>query len=59
MPFFFFWILIVPNIYPVDTFEHIWALDRLQRLGISRYFEPEMKEGVAYIYRYYLKESSG
>ncbi|KAJ8748366.1 hypothetical protein K2173_003003 [Erythroxylum novogranatense] len=34
----------VPNVYPVDLFEHIWAVDRLNRLGISRYFEPEIKE---------------
>ncbi|KAF2321639.1 hypothetical protein GH714_000826 [Hevea brasiliensis] len=25
----------VPNVYPVDLFEHIWAVDRLQRLGIQ------------------------
>ncbi|KAK7285337.1 hypothetical protein RJT34_20105 [Clitoria ternatea] len=25
----------VPNVYPVDLFEHIWVDDRLQRFGIS------------------------
>ncbi|KAL6338282.1 hypothetical protein AAG906_018554 [Vitis piasezkii] len=43
----------VPNVYPVDLFEHIWAVDRLQRLGISRYFEPEIKECINYVARYW------
>ncbi|KAG7970545.1 hypothetical protein I3843_07G089500 [Carya illinoinensis] len=43
----------VPNVYPVDLFEHIWAVDRLQRLGISSYFKPEIKECVNYVYRYW------
>ncbi|KAJ6736113.1 ENT-COPALYL DIPHOSPHATE SYNTHASE CHLOROPLASTIC [Salix viminalis] len=43
----------VPNVYPVDLFEHIWVVDRLQRLGISRYFVPEINECVDYIRRYW------
>ncbi|KAL3531338.1 hypothetical protein ACH5RR_010660 [Cinchona calisaya] len=43
----------VPNVYPVDLFEHIWAVDRLQRLGISRYFEPEIEKCINYVYRYW------
>ena len=50
--FAFFFCLLVPNVYPVDLFEHIWAVDRLQRLGISRYFEPEIKECINYVARY-------
>ncbi|KAI7755485.1 hypothetical protein M8C21_031659 [Ambrosia artemisiifolia] len=46
----------VPNVYPVDLFEHIWVVDRLQRLGISRYFESEIKDCVEYIYRYWTKD---
>ncbi|KAM3324454.1 hypothetical protein P3S67_005606 [Capsicum chacoense] len=46
----------VPNVYPVDLFEHIWIVDRLQRLGISRYFETEIKECVDYVYRYWTNE---
>lgn len=42
----------VPNVYPVDLFEHIWAVDRLERLGISRYFESEIKDCLDYVYRY-------
>ncbi|XP_059625876.1 (-)-kolavenyl diphosphate synthase TPS28, chloroplastic isoform X2 [Cornus florida] len=46
----------VPNVYPVDLFEHIWAVDRLERLGISRYYQSEIKECVDYIYRYWTEE---
>ncbi|OMP05060.1 hypothetical protein COLO4_09082 [Corchorus olitorius] len=46
----------VPNVYPVDMFEHIWSVDRLQRLGISRYFQPEIKECLDYIYRYWTED---
>lgn len=43
----------VPNVYPVDMFEHIWVVDRLERLGISRYFKSEIKECMDYIHRYF------
>ncbi|KAE8660652.1 Ent-copalyl diphosphate synthase [Hibiscus syriacus] len=46
----------VPNVYPVDLFEHIWTIDRLQRLGISRYFNPEIKQCLDYIHRYWTEE---
>ncbi|KAL7172392.1 hypothetical protein ACSBR2_031980 [Camellia fascicularis] len=46
----------VPNVYPVDLFEHIWAVDRLERLGIARYFQSEIKECVDYVYRYWTEE---
>ncbi|KAK3019598.1 hypothetical protein RJ639_005017 [Escallonia herrerae] len=46
----------VPNVYPVDLFEHIWVVDRLQRLGISRYFGPEIKQCIDYVYRYWSEE---
>ncbi|XP_058008087.1 ent-copalyl diphosphate synthase 1-like [Hevea brasiliensis] len=46
----------VPNGYPVDLFEHIWAVDRLHRLGISRYFEQELKECVDYVARYWRED---
>lgn len=45
---------VVPNVYPVDLFEHIWVVDRLQRLGISRYFDSEIKDFLDYIYRYFI-----
>ncbi|KAH6796576.1 hypothetical protein C2S52_021130 [Perilla frutescens var. hirtella] len=43
----------VPNAYPVDMFEHLWCVDRLQRLGISRYFHVEIEECINYVYRYW------
>ncbi|KAI4349509.1 hypothetical protein L6164_010091 [Bauhinia variegata] len=43
----------VPNVYPVDLFEHVWVVDRLQRLGISRYFEQEIKECMNYVSKYW------
>nr|AZB50383.1 terpene synthase 1 [Origanum majorana] len=32
-----------PHTYPVDVFARLWAVDRLQRLGISRFFQHEIK----------------
>ncbi|KAL5980898.1 Gly-Xaa carboxypeptidase [Asimina triloba] len=46
----------VPNVYPVDMFEHIWAVDRLERLGISRYFKEEIKNCMDYVYRYWTED---
>ncbi|XP_029126812.1 ent-copalyl diphosphate synthase, chloroplastic isoform X2 [Cajanus cajan] len=43
----------VPNVYPVDLFEHIWVPDRLDRLGISRYFQSEIKDCANYVSRYW------
>ncbi|XP_075489850.1 LOW QUALITY PROTEIN: ent-copalyl diphosphate synthase 1-like [Primulina tabacum] len=43
----------VPNVYPVDLFEHLWAVDRLRRLGIFRYFQPEIEECVDYVHRHW------
>ncbi|XP_043693287.1 (-)-kolavenyl diphosphate synthase TPS28, chloroplastic-like [Telopea speciosissima] len=46
----------VPNVYPVDLFEHIWVVDRLERLGISRYFKSEIKECLNYVFRYWTED---
>ena len=43
----------MPNVYPVDLFEHIWAVDRLERLGISRYFQQEIEECMNYVNRFF------
>ncbi|XP_020580217.1 ent-copalyl diphosphate synthase 1, chloroplastic [Phalaenopsis equestris] len=43
----------VPNVYPVDIFEHLWVVDRLQRLGISRYFEAEIRQCMEYVFKYW------
>nr|UNZ93475.1 copalyl diphosphate synthase [Scutellaria baicalensis] len=42
-----------PTVYPVDIFARLWAVDRLQRLGISRFFEPEIKGCLDHVYRYW------
>ncbi|KAI3807367.1 hypothetical protein L1987_23295 [Smallanthus sonchifolius] len=49
----------VPNAYPVDMYERIWILDRLQRLGIARYFRSEIKDCLTYIYRYWDEQGIG
>nr|QTW97446.1 CPS5 [Artemisia annua] len=49
----------VPHTYPIDMFEHIWIVDRLQRLGIAHYFRSEIKDCVAYIYRYWDEHGIG
>ncbi|XP_061341359.1 ent-copalyl diphosphate synthase 1-like [Gastrolobium bilobum] len=46
----------VPNVYPVDLFEHIWVVDRLERLGISRYFQQEIKDCTSYVSRYWTEK---
>ncbi|XP_042379535.1 ent-copalyl diphosphate synthase 1-like [Zingiber officinale] len=46
----------VPNVYPVDLFERLWAVDRLQRLGIAGYFSPEIKDCLDYVHRYWTED---
>jgi len=41
----------VPFSFPLDTFERTWVVDRLERLGISRYFQQEIKDCMCYVYR--------
>ncbi|KAK9199407.1 hypothetical protein WN944_014598 [Citrus x changshan-huyou] len=40
----------VPFSYPIDLFEQLWVVDRLQRLGISRYFQPELRKCMDHVY---------
>ncbi|XP_010522728.1 PREDICTED: ent-copalyl diphosphate synthase, chloroplastic [Tarenaya hassleriana] len=46
----------VPNVYPVDLFERMWVVDRLQRLGISRYFEDEIDHCMDYVHRHWTED---
>ncbi|KAL6883439.1 hypothetical protein ACP4OV_010853 [Aristida adscensionis] len=46
----------VPCVYPIDLFEHIWTVDRLERLGISRYFQHEIKHCMDYVNRHWTEE---
>ncbi|KAL5212517.1 hypothetical protein ABZP36_023364 [Zizania latifolia] len=45
-----------PCTYPVDNFDRLWAVDRLRRLGISRYFPTEIEECLEYAYRHWSPE---
>ncbi|KAL0401010.1 UNVERIFIED_CONTAM: Peregrinol diphosphate synthase TPS1, chloroplastic [Sesamum latifolium] len=42
-----------PNVYPVDIFARLWAVDRLSRLGISRLFESEIKDCLEYVHSFW------
>ncbi|CAN6232114.1 unnamed protein product [Urochloa humidicola] len=46
----------VPFNYPLDIFEPLWVVDRLERLGISRYFKSEIKEYLDYVYSQWTQE---
>lgn len=46
----------VPNVYPVDLFENIWAVDRLERLGLSRYFKKEIKQCLDHVHRHWTEK---
>nr|UVE15961.1 nomal-copalyl diphosphate synthase [Leonurus japonicus] len=42
-----------PHTYPVDIFGRLWAVDRLQRLGISRFFESEIGDFLSHVHRFW------
>ncbi|PHT39508.1 Copal-8-ol diphosphate hydratase, chloroplastic, partial [Capsicum baccatum] len=46
----------VPGNYPTDIQARLWAIDRLQRLGISYYFVEEIKSLLDHVFRYWNKE---
>jgi hypothetical protein len=41
----------VPFVYPIEMFERLWVVDRLERLGISRFFKSEIEDYLDYVYR--------
>ncbi|KAK4364805.1 hypothetical protein RND71_016163 [Anisodus tanguticus] len=45
-----------PHSFPVDMQARLWAIDRLQRLGISYYFEEEFKDMLDHVQRYWNEE---
>ncbi|XP_054814352.1 ent-copalyl diphosphate synthase 1-like [Prosopis cineraria] len=49
----------VPELYPIDIFEQLWIVDRLERLGIARYFQSKIKEILEYIYRNWNEKGLG
>ncbi|KAL2516731.1 Ent-copalyl diphosphate synthase [Abeliophyllum distichum] len=42
-----------PHSYPADLFPRLWAVDRLQRLGISRFFESQINDLLHYVYGFW------
>ncbi|KAL8536934.1 hypothetical protein ACS0TY_012210 [Phlomoides rotata] len=42
-----------PHTYPVDIFGRLWAVDRLQRLGICRFFESEIGDCLSHVHRFW------
>ncbi|KAL7159557.1 hypothetical protein ABFS83_01G035500 [Erythranthe nasuta] len=45
-----------PTVYPVDIYARLWAVDRLERLGISRFFEQEIKSCLDHVYRFWTEK---
>ncbi|XP_022858374.1 copal-8-ol diphosphate hydratase, chloroplastic-like isoform X2 [Olea europaea var. sylvestris] len=45
-----------PAAYPFDLFARLWAIDRVQRLGISRFFTPQIKDCLDHVYRYWTED---
>nr|UZM18090.1 ent-labda-8,13E-dienyl diphosphate synthase [Gymnaconitum gymnandrum] len=49
----------VPHTHPVDLYERVWVVDRLERLGISRYFKAEIKEFLDHVYGHWTPNGIG
>ncbi|KAF8653075.1 hypothetical protein HU200_062516 [Digitaria exilis] len=49
----------VPFVYPVELYERLWVVDRLERLGISSYFRSEIDGCLDYAYRHWSEEGVG
>ncbi|KAI3877785.1 hypothetical protein MKW92_008404 [Papaver armeniacum] len=49
----------VPTLYPVDLYDRIFSVDRLERLGISRHFQSEIEECLNYVDRYWNENGVG
>ncbi|RLN06999.1 syn-copalyl diphosphate synthase-like [Panicum miliaceum] len=41
-----------PFVYPVELYERLWVVDRLERLGISSYFRSEIDKYLDYAYSF-------
>jgi len=49
----------VPCLYPVDLLERLLIVDNIERLGIDRHFEKEIKEALDYVYRHWNERGIG
>ncbi|CAM8924946.1 unnamed protein product [Rhodiola kirilowii] len=43
----------VPSFYPLSIYERLWAVDKVERLGISRHFQTEIMDCLSYVHRYW------
>ncbi|XP_025792139.1 ent-copalyl diphosphate synthase 2-like [Panicum hallii] len=48
-----------PFAYPVELFERLWVVDRLERLGLSSYFRSEIDSCLDYAYWHWSDEGIG
>ncbi|GLJ57338.1 hypothetical protein SUGI_1317050 [Cryptomeria japonica] len=48
-----------PCMYPVDICERLRAVDNVERLGIDRYFQTEIKQALDYVFRYWDERGIG
>ncbi|GLJ36172.1 hypothetical protein SUGI_0725750 [Cryptomeria japonica] len=49
----------VPGMYPVDIAERLIAVDSVERLGLDRYFETEIKQAMDYVFQYWGQRGIG
>ncbi|GLJ56955.1 hypothetical protein SUGI_1276230 [Cryptomeria japonica] len=49
----------VPCLYPIDLLERLSLVDNIERLGIGRHFEEEIKVALDYIYGYWSEKGIG
>jgi len=49
----------VPSLYHVDLLEHLLIVDNIERLGVDRHFEKEIKEALDYVYRHWNERGIG
>ncbi|KAG2583711.1 hypothetical protein PVAP13_6KG192924 [Panicum virgatum] len=48
-----------PFVFPVELYERLWVVDRLERLGLSSCFRSEINSNLDYAYRHWNDEGIG
>nr|QWV53994.1 kaurene synthase-like 3 [Chamaecyparis formosensis] len=49
----------VPGIYPVDIAERLRGVDNVERLGLERHFQTEIKQAMDYVFQYWSERGIG